>query len=583
MKHLLNIRPTFPMVALLRRELLTGMRRYRAYVCMALLVLVSVLVVLAQWPSNAQLFTRGASYARELLTWFGVVLVLGVGIFVPAMASTAIVGEKEQDTFDLLIVTLIRPKGIILAKLFNVVGLLILMIVAMLPVFASLFFLVGVEWPRLLGLFLIVLATTISCALIGIFWSCRLRSGVRAAIFSFVSVFMVMGGWFLIYLILLEVILPAFGGRALTRAIQNWIKLFVDPGTLAEFTCPLASVVVFFQGYRGSYDFVLWVVFFHGLVALFFFWLSLRILRRPPRYHNVGKSQVIDDAVALKKRRSKFPYYLIDPMRRKKMIEDHRNPILVKELRWGVGQRASVMVRSFYCAFIICLLFNVFLVYVGLISSGNTGRIYEYIIAIMGLEISFLLIVAPLFVTSALTKEREQGNLDMLRMTLLQPRSILRGKLLAGLVALSPMIFAIVLSTTIGVVASLFEVKAVIATLMGIVTLFVCVAVSISLSLLASVFAQRTATSLVTGYIFNIMAFFGIFFLAAMVSEISRSHVDEELLFSLSPVGAFVQLVGQFRDDNIVCWIVSMGFWSFVAFMSYRSAGKWFMTHQMRD
>jgi ABC-type transport system involved in multi-copper enzyme maturation permease subunit len=565
------------MVTLLRRELLASMRLRRSFACLALLVGIAILVILSQWPDQYLLITYGAWIAQQVFMSFAVTLLIGAAIFVPALSSGAIVSEKESGTFDLLILTLIKPSGMIIAKVMNTVGLLTLMIVATIPVMAAAFFLLGIEWMQLIQMVAILLFTTVSASTIGIFCSAVFRRGVTATVASYLMTFFVMGGYILVAILLwylfLSHRLPWYLERNLDRVSEF---MFLA-------TCPMGTLSAIFESSFAGFKYVVWALLFHVVVTLIFLRLTLRVLRRPPKPLTVTGHKVIDDATVIQARRKKFPYYLIDPRKRKKPIEDGRNPMLVRELRWGLGQRASIMVRTFYCAFAVCL----FIVLGAVVTTlGYSGNEFEEGMGVaFVLQIGLILVVAPIFVASSLTKEREQGNLDMLRMTLLPPRSILMGKVAAGAVALSPLVFAVCVSSLMFFVGSKGDPGMLIMIAMGYVTLFVSIFLCLSLTLLASTYAVRTVTSIVSGYVVNIMVFVGIPFLVAVIEDFLPYRYREEDGLFLSPLLAFPGSFGSMMGDGnrIWLWCISMTVWTLIALTALAWTNRVFQMRHMRE
>ena len=550
----------FPMMAVVKRELLTHMRNYRLFIALALLVFVAAFVMTANWPRSGQIASSvSAQRARLLMIFFSMVLLGGAGLMVPALSSSAFVTEKERDTFDLLKLTLVRPSGLIIAKLCNTLGLFMLMVIGTMPIFGAVFFLVGLDLLPVIQAFIVIIACTVSGAMTGMFCSAWFRRIIPATIVGFLMTAFFMGGWYVVAFTLAEIT-----GFSRVRAVRNILEY------ATMFTCPIAGVIEILDGggYRGISELQLFIgsVIYHVILALIMFYLTLRLVRRPLKPPKTSKAKPIDDPEHLLKRRKKFPYYLIDPLRRKKPIEDQRNPVLVKELRYGMAQRATNMIRLFYVAFIVCMLAS-FPVVIETIRSSAYWRpnFDESVIVMFAFETIFTIVMAPIFLASAFTKERELGNIDMLRMTLLTPGNIVVGKIVAGVIALSPMLVASIISSVVVALCIRFSMVGLATVMIGFVSLLVCVLVVISISLFSSVMSRHTTTALVASYLIGIMVFGGfsglLFFLyeSRFVSG-GQSPELEAFLASFSPLISlcwFAQL-REFR--NLPYWFFSM-FW----------------------
>jgi len=106
----------------------------------------------------------------------------------PVFTVGAIASEKERQTYDILLTTLLRPRDIVLGKLFSSQAYLILMIVAALPVLCIVFLLGGVSLSQLAIGMVVLILTTLLMGAISIYWSAASRTSGRA----FRSVFFIM-------------------------------------------------------------------------------------------------------------------------------------------------------------------------------------------------------------------------------------------------------------------------------------------------------------------------------------------------------------------------------------------------------
>jgi ABC-type transport system involved in multi-copper enzyme maturation permease subunit len=423
-----DLQVSLPSAALVKKELITDLRRPRSFVSLAIFVAVAIVSAVGTLPEEVQTANPAAlgAYSRGLTLVIMSTLLIGCALFIPGLAGSTIVTEKEQRTFDMLHLTLIRPAGILIAKLLNTLGVFVVLTVAILPVLGTVFFLVGVDWVEVARMFAVILVTSASCAMVGIACSARFRTTVVAVIASYVGMLILMGA----PLFLIRALAAAFGVRGVMRAAEGSFEVLL----------PLVTVA-----YTGTPRTFLLAILYQSIFAAICFFLALRILRRPPKPAKVETRKPIDDVALLEARRKKFPFYLIDPLRRKESIEDLQNPMLVKELRWGTMGRATTLIRVFYTSFIVFLIACAFVLFNTM--SATTQMDYNLaILTLMMIQMCLIVTIAPTLVANALTKEHEIGNMDMLRLTLLSPREIVLGKLLAGAVCLSPLLLASFLS-----------------------------------------------------------------------------------------------------------------------------------------
>jgi hypothetical protein len=108
-----------------------------------------MLAVLIAWPDEESRVYAGGLAAQSLMSALLLALMLTGLMLAPGLAGSAIVSEKVNDSYDQLHLTLIRPSGILSAKLGNVLGFYFLLAIAVLPLGGVLFFLVGLPlWLR---------------------------------------------------------------------------------------------------------------------------------------------------------------------------------------------------------------------------------------------------------------------------------------------------------------------------------------------------------------------------------------------------------------------------------------------------
>ena len=525
----LRLRFQLPSRALVKRELLSNLRRVPSFLCLVLFVGFCTFVVVAMWPHQGLNITVVGTLSRALIAFVSFAMLFAAAIFVPALAAGAIVTEKERRTFDLLNLTLISPSGIVMGKLLNTVGFYLLLVAAVMPVLGVIFFLVGVDWLVLVQSFCIIFATSVSCAMAGILSSAFFKRTFTAIAGAYIGMLLLMGGMVLPFLLLAFVLGPGFA----VRLLEEWSTV----------TSPLVTLGQIVGGLSLSWwDFamaMIYQVIFISVCA----WLTLCILRRPQEPIKVETRKPIDNPLVLEARRKTFPYYLIDPLRRKKQIDDQQNPMMVRELRWGLMNRGTILVRVCYSMFILYFLIGCATIYL--------QRSYDSMVPWLVIQMVLTVALIPALVGNLFTKEYELGNIDMLRMTLLQPRQVVLGKAVAGAISVAPALIAAILA---GVPAIFLKLSSREWSLLltGYTTLFVCALVALALSIFASLLTRRTTTSLVLSYVFNAFVFVGLFAICMFVAQAllnwrgTPQGLDAAFAFT-SPIGAFVYGVAERR------------------------------------
>jgi ABC-2 type transport system permease protein len=131
---------------------------------------------------------------RDLLNGIVAFVTLLVLFLAPAFTAGTISGERERQTFDLLMTTLLKPRSIVLGKMGAALAYLVLLILAVVPL-ESLAFMIGGVAPEEIAVSLVVLLfTALLYGSIGIFWSSIMRSTIAATVLAYASVlFLLMG------------------------------------------------------------------------------------------------------------------------------------------------------------------------------------------------------------------------------------------------------------------------------------------------------------------------------------------------------------------------------------------------------
>jgi ABC-type transport system involved in multi-copper enzyme maturation permease subunit len=194
---------------MINKELSGRMRSGRSTILLTIyLSLLAGFAFLYYWIIYSSAQYRGPydqGVGRDLLSGIVVFETLLVLFLAPAVTAGAISGERERQTFDLLMTTLLKPRAIILGKMGAALAFLLLLILAVAP-FESLAFMVGGVAPEEIIVSLLVLVcTALVCGSIGIFWSSLMKSTAASTVLTYGTVVMVLAGlpflWFVITLV----------------------------------------------------------------------------------------------------------------------------------------------------------------------------------------------------------------------------------------------------------------------------------------------------------------------------------------------------------------------------------------------
>src|SRR5688572_6326044 len=121
--------------AVLQRELLANLRMKRAFVLLAVYLILLGAVVYMAWPQDERLdLTQNSEAARRLVDLFFLGQYLLASLMAPSFAAGAITGEKERKSYEMLLASPLLPGAIVLGKLLASLCHLLLLIVASLPI-----------------------------------------------------------------------------------------------------------------------------------------------------------------------------------------------------------------------------------------------------------------------------------------------------------------------------------------------------------------------------------------------------------------------------------------------------------------
>lgn len=260
---------------IIRREVLFRLRPQPAHRVTTIVVVVLGLITVALLYWAAVQSFRGYHAPRDLITALLVSGTLVATGGAPAATANAISREREQRTWDLLTITLLRPHEVVLGKLIGrIIPLLLLLLLG-----APMMLACVVSRPDLLPAAILgtlcVLVTLVFYGTAGLAASCFSRKTVTATAIAYLFA----GGWVFGTLILwglTSLIFPGIGGREATF----WLT--VNPFAVIE---PLMSKYAP-SGYSSSASDPLYVlspwallVVYSGLTVLLI-WVLIATYRR---------------------------------------------------------------------------------------------------------------------------------------------------------------------------------------------------------------------------------------------------------------------------------------------------------------
>jgi ABC-type transport system involved in multi-copper enzyme maturation permease subunit len=165
-----------PFAALLTKELRSRLRRERTvWIIIVYVLLMSLLgwIIVGHWTNGTgNYYQNNFGDAGTILYYFLSMIQLFFILFVtPAFTSTAVNGEKERQTFELLLCSQLSSFALVSGKLIAGLVNTLLLVVGTIPLFSLVFFFGGVSPQQELAALLLYLVTALQAGAFGLFCS----------------------------------------------------------------------------------------------------------------------------------------------------------------------------------------------------------------------------------------------------------------------------------------------------------------------------------------------------------------------------------------------------------------------------
>ncbi len=143
----------------------------------------------------------GSRVGKSIFITVMFVSLLQVCIISPALTAGSIAGERERQSYDLLVTTLLSPWQIALGKLGSALAFALLLNLAVLPLAGLSFLFGGVTFVELLIGMVGLLVSAILCATVGLFWSSLMKTTQGALVVAQGLVLLWLAGIPFLYII----------------------------------------------------------------------------------------------------------------------------------------------------------------------------------------------------------------------------------------------------------------------------------------------------------------------------------------------------------------------------------------------
>lgn len=196
-----------------------GLFAYEAVLAMTFLL---ALAVIQETGSSFYSDGNVYGYLIYLFPVLSIAQVCIVALIVPVITASAISGEKERQTFDIMLTTCMSPFSIVWGKVVSAVLRILFFVTAGMPIMALAFVVGGLSWSYLFYFVLTIILLSLLSGSIGILCSSICRRSITAVVLSYVFYFVIYGLTFLP--VLLKVLLSS-----VENAGETMLCLLINP------------------------------------------------------------------------------------------------------------------------------------------------------------------------------------------------------------------------------------------------------------------------------------------------------------------------------------------------------------------
>lgn len=265
--------------ALLTKELRLRLRRERSV--WLILIYLSVMGILGFFYLARMSSTGNQTYllsqvGGQLYYLLAVVQLLLILFIAPAFTATTINGEKERQTFDLLLCSRLSSFSLLSGKLIAGLANALLLIAASIPIFSLVFFFGGISPSQVLTSLLIFVGTAVVLGTFGLFCSTLVRRPPVSTVLAYMfCVLWLVGPWVIILFFTTQYIY--LGSNAQPPALLAW-----NPIAALVSTLPGGQFLGRYTIGHISIDFWVTYTVLNVLMTIVFFLLSMWFVKPNP-------------------------------------------------------------------------------------------------------------------------------------------------------------------------------------------------------------------------------------------------------------------------------------------------------------
>jgi len=181
------------------RELRGRIRGNRALLILVIYLSIIATVTLLVYAAAASSFSSGIGdpeagreIGKAIFITVMTVSLIQVCVITPSLTAGSIAGERERQTYDLLMTTLLSPLQIVLGKLSSALAFALLLIFSSLPIAGISLLFGGVSAAELVIGIVGLVITAVCYAAVGLFWSAAMRTTLAATVMAQGSIILLL-------------------------------------------------------------------------------------------------------------------------------------------------------------------------------------------------------------------------------------------------------------------------------------------------------------------------------------------------------------------------------------------------------
>lgn len=180
---------------ILLRELRGRMRTARSFWLLSgflAMVAGAALLIYTSTFANSTQISSSNDIGRSVFFTIMIVAMIALSFVAPVLGAGSVAGERERQTFELLLTTQLTIRQIIFGKIIASLSYCFLLLAAMTPLMGMVFLMGSVDVTQLVIMLLVIISNIVLLTTIGVYWSVRATTSVSAIGFALANVLIIL-------------------------------------------------------------------------------------------------------------------------------------------------------------------------------------------------------------------------------------------------------------------------------------------------------------------------------------------------------------------------------------------------------